>query len=425
MEEALRRENKQLLNAVTELSVLNDIATAINSLQPVEQIIEKIIFRCIKHLNVEEGSVGLLEEVEEEQKFKTMIRKQDVSKVRLPYRLDNQLTGWMLKNKKPLLVNDLKEDERFKYLENESILFNSLLCVPMMIKGKLIGYLVVFNKKDKSDFTEEDKRLLSIIAVQSAQIIENGRLYEEEKAFFSLKEEMRLAAEIQQRLMPDKIPEISGYQISAISIPAKEVGGDYYDFFDLEDGRTGVCLGDITGKGITAALLMSNLQAALRSQSLIYTDCAMSVQNTNKLLFRSTEASKFATLFYLVLDSVNHNLEYCNGGHDTPLLFKQKGDEVELPATGMLLGFMEESEYKKEKIEIDNGDILLIYSDGVTEAMNVEKKEFGLEKVKDLIRNNMSEGAEIIKEKILDEIKLHTSGAEQSDDITLIILKRN
>ncbi len=425
MEEALRRENKQLLNAVTELSVLNDIATAINSLQPVEQIIEKIIFRCIKHLNVEEGSVGLLEEVEEEQKFKTMIRKQDVSKVRLPYRLDNQLTGWMLKNKKPLLVNDLKEDERFKYLENESILFNSLLCVPMMIKGKLIGYLVVFNKKDKSDFTEEDKRLLSIIAVQSAQIIENGRLYEEEKAFFSLKEEMRLAAEIQQRLMPDKIPEISGYQISAISIPAKEVGGDYYDFFDLEDGRTGVCLGDITGKGITAALLMSNLQAALRSQSLIYTDCAMSVQNTNKLLFRSTEASKFATLFYLVLDSVNHNLEYCNGGHDTPLLFKQKGDEVELPATGMLLGFMEESEYKKEKIEIDNGDILLIYSDGVTEAMNVEKKEFGLEKVKDLIRNNMSEGAEIIKGKILDEIKLHTSGAEQSDDITLIILKRN
>lgn len=424
MDDILKSENKKLQHAVTELSVLNDIATAINSLQPVEEIIEKIIFRCIKHLNVEEGSVGLLEEIEEEQKFKTMIRKQDVTKVRLPYRLDNQLTGWMLKNKMPLLVNNLKSDDRFKYLEDEKILFGSLLCVPMIIKGKLIGYLVVFNKKDGSDFLEEDKRLLSIIAVQSAQIIENARLYEEEKAFFSLKEEMRLAAEIQQKLLPDSIPEITGYQIAAISIPAKEVGGDYYDFFELEDGRTGICLGDITGKGITAALLMSNLQAALRSQSIISTDCALSVRNTNKLLFRSTESGKFATLFYAALDSENHTLEYCNGGHDAPIIFKQNETEIELPGTGLILGFLESSEYQKEKVNLEQGDILIIYSDGVTEAMSSEKKEFGLEKLKALVKVNTPENPEVIKNKILAELSSHSRGAEQSDDITLIIVKR-
>lgn len=421
----LEEENKRLKISVTELSVLNDIATAISSTQPINQIIDQIIVRCIKHLNVEEGTIVLWKPEKEDKPFQTMIRKQDTSKLRLPIRLDNQLTGWMLKNKKPLLVNDFKADNRFKMLGDEELPFKSILSVPMTTKGKLIGLLTVFNKKGDNLFTQNDQKVLSIIAAQSAQVIESARLYEEEKALISLREEMRMAKNIQLNLLPKSIPKVEGYQIAAVNIPARDVGGDYYDFINLENNRLVFCLGDITGKGMPAAMLMANLQAALRSQTLVQNDCSKCINIVNKLLFRSTEPDRFATLFMGVLDSKLNNLEYCNGGHDQPLLFSKGNKPIGLEATGLLLGCFENSEYSIGEIKLQPGNVLVVYSDGITESMNESEEEFGLETLEQIVDKLQDKNANEILEDVLTSVKLHSKGVSQSDDLTLMIIKRD
>ena len=260
----LIEENRRLKIAIDELSALNDIATAITSNQSVESVIDLIVRKCIKHLKVQQAVVMLLNENDMVNPFHTMIRKQESTNNILPFRLDTQLTGWMLKNRSPLLVNNFNEDYRFKFSIKEEFPITTLLCVPMLLKNKMVGLLTVFNKHSDSGFTVEDQRLLSIMAAQSAHIIENARLYEKEQVLIKFQEEMRLANDIQVNLLPKSKPQLSNYQIDGKSIPAKDVGGDYFDFIPLLNNDLVFCLGDISGKGIPAAILMANLQASLR-----------------------------------------------------------------------------------------------------------------------------------------------------------------
>lgn len=419
----ITKENEQLHLALNELQVLNDIATTITSIQPIEKIVDQIIFKCIKHLGVEEGTISLLNKGSQENQFNTLIRRMDSTVEKVPYKLDNQLTGWMLKNQKILVSNDIQRDDRFHSLDKGSL--HSILCAPLKTKGDFIGYLAVFNKINHQDFSREDQRLLSIIASQSAQVIENARLYEEEKALFSIQEEMRMAREIQLNLLPGNTPSIPGFQIAATNIPAKSVGGDYYDFLSLSSNKTGLCIGDITGKGMPAAMLMANLQAILRSQAMNFEDCRKCLEKTNNQLFKNTDPTKFATLFYGILDPTANILEYANGGHDAPLLFREKGTKPEpLDATGLLLGMMENVDYQTSSITFHPGDTLLLYTDGITEAKNPEGQQFGLDRLCSLVKNNRTESPQSIAELILSEVKSHATDTAQSDDITLMLIQR-
>ena len=420
----LREENEKLRLAVNELSILNDIASSISSTQSVETIIDMIVMKCVKHLHAEEGTVSLLAKEEEEEKFFTMIRRQDLTHQRLPIHLDDQITGWMLRKQEPLLSNDVLEDTRFVLTKNVGTSIKSMLCVPLIVKGKLIGYLAVFNKKGNQNFEEKDRRLLIIIASQSAQIIENVRLYEEEKDYLILKEEMKVATRIQNNLLPEQNPEVPGYEIAALNVAAKEVGGDYYDFIDIGDHCLGFCIGDITGKGMPAALLMANLQASLRSQALINLETNVCIENINKLLYRNTDSSKFATLFYGVLDPINHNIQYCNAGHDHPLIIRENELYAQLGATGMLLGVVEDAAYTRNTCIINPNDVIVIYTDGITEAMNEDHKEFGLERTIDVVKRRSAESASMILEALYEEVKAHANKFQQSDDITIMVIKR-
>lgn len=420
----LNNENEKLKLAVNELSILNNIASSISSTQPVETIIDMIVMKCIKHLNAEESTISLLRNEDDEQKFYTMIRRQDLTKQRVPIHLDHQITGWMLKKQEPLLCNDLKNDTRFTLPEDTDISLRNMISVPLIAKGELIGYLAVFNKKNGLEFEEKDRRLLVIIASQSAQIIENSRLYEEEKEYMILKEEMKLANRIQNNLLPDQNPIIDGYQVAALNIAAKEVGGDYYDFIELNNGNLGFCIGDITGKGMPAALLMANLQASLRSQALINHETRICVENINKLLYRNTESTKFATLFYGALNPEEHKVEYCNAGHDQPLIFQNGKLAAKLESTGLLLGVLDDVSYESATISLSLNDVLVIYSDGITEAMNDRLVEFGLDRTIDVIENNAAESATLILQNLYNAVRVHSDGHPQSDDITIMVIKR-
>ena len=423
-DQSLREENQKLKIAVEELAILNDIATAITSTQSLEKIVDLIVQRCIKHLKVEQGVVMLLDEQDTEKPFQTMIRKQDSSPNILPYRFDSQITGWMLKNKSPLLINDLKNDERFKFTDETELPVKTLLSVPLSLKGRIIGLLTAFNKKSESGFSSDDQRLLSIIAAQSAHVIEHARLLQKEQELFKLEEEYRMAKEIQLNILPKQIPAIEGYDIFAINIPAKEVGGDYYDFIKLTGNRIAFCLGDITGKGLAAAMLMANLQATLRGQALTQNNVCDNIKNSNVLLFNSTAENRFATLFYGELDFVNHTITYCNAGHDAPVsLFKN--NITRLTEGGLLMGCFDFAEYEQKDKQIQPGELLLIFSDGVTEAMNDNHEEFDEEKLISIVKSNQNLKVKELIEKIVADVRVHSSKVEQSDDITLLAIKRN
>lgn len=417
-------ENRRLRAAVEELSILNDIATTISSAHTLEQIIDLIVQKCIKHLRVEQGAVMLLDSKEAKSEFKTMVRKANSSHEVLPFRLDAQLAGWMITHKEPLLINELGKDDRFTLGKGEDMPYRSLLSVPLCLKGRIVGAINVFNKRADEGFTEADKRLLTIIATQSAQVIENARLSEEELALQLMQEEMRLAYKIQMDLLP-KNPAVQGYDIAGKSIPAKTVGGDYFDFLETGPNCLCICLGDVSGKGMPAALLMSNLQATLRGQAM--QDCIPDncIKKSNMLLYRSTTTDKFATLFYGMLDTAEHRLCYCNAGHNWPFLLKANGETLRLDVGGPVLGIIEEFDYGGDSVQLDPGDLLVIFSDGITEAIDEKEAMFDEKNLEEVIRRNIAKSSVEIIDDIIKSVEEHAGSTAQTDDMTIVVLKRN
>ena len=420
----LSRENFRLQRAVEELGILNEIAVAINSTLALEKILDLITQRCVHHLRAEQGAVLLLEEQRAERPFQTICRVGDTSHKRLPFRLDDQLAGWMLRNRAPLLIHDLGSDQRFSVGVGDLFPVHSLLCVPMVCKGRMTGLLAVFNKKAEAGFSEDDQRLLSIIASESAQVIENARLAEKEKALLRMQEELNLAREIQGNLLPKETPLLPGYDIAGRSVPAKEVGGDYYDFLEIDKKRLAFCLGDVSGKGLPAALLMANLQAAVRSQAMAGTSLTSCLERANSLLFHNTSAEKFATLFFGCLDTEDHVLHYCNAGHNYPLLFRKDAETLRLSVGGLALGCLESFPFEEAKVELAPGDRLLVFSDGISEAVNHEGKEFGEARLGELAAANRDASAAELIAKILQSVGRHAGDRPQHDDMTLVVVKR-
>ncbi len=428
--ELLRHENHRLKVAVDELSILNEIAIAITSTLDLNRVIDLIIQKCVKHLKVEQGAVWLMSD-QDQFSHKTIHREYGSQSNGLPFRLGDQVTGWMQKNRQPFLSNDFNNDERLTKSKDEKVIYRSVLAAPLHQKAKMIGVLTVFNKRSAEGFTEDDKRLLTIIGAQSAQVIEAVRLYREEQELQKiqyemkkLQQEMNLAREIQTNLLPKNLPALPGYDIAGISIPAKQVGGDYYDFISVPGDRLVFCLGDVSGKGIPAALLMANLQATLRGQT-IGSSCAREcLEHSNTLLYNSTDSEKFATLFYAILDTRAHRLCFANAGHNYPFLITHKGEIQRLKSIGIPLGFLERFEFSEHSISLLPGDLLVVFSDGISEAMNSYAEEFGEGHIQEIIMTNRHKSAKIIIQTIINSVNEYVGGCEQSDDMTLICIKR-
>lgn len=419
----LEAENARLRLAVEELSILNEVSTAVSSTSSLDATVDLIVQKCVKHLKVEQGAVLLFDKLEQGSALKTMVRKVEKTSDEIPLRLGDQITGWMLRHQKPLLVNDFEADSRFRAPGGRGGI-QSLLCVPLKLKGRLIGVLNVFNKQSSGGFSAGDQRLLSIIATQSAQVVENARLSEEQKALEILQEELRLARQIQQKLLPKEPPEVADYRVCAHSEPAKRVGGDYYDFLDLGGGRLGLCLADVSGKGITAALLMSNVQATIRSQARLAPDAGVCVGRSNEMLHESTDADKFVTMFYGVLDTENHQLEYCNAGHNPPLLLPGPNGPELLETGGPVLGVLPGFAYARGQAEFLPGQTLLVYSDGFSEAMNRRFEEFGEDRLRASAARQTALSPEQLVESLLREVSEFQGDAPQADDMTIMAVRR-
>ena len=418
--ETLQEENQRLRRAVEELSILNDLARAIGASLNSQDIMQTIIRRSLKAVSAEQGVITLVDH-EEEQPMVTLVRTMVSSSDHQQFHLNQSLVGWMQLNKKPLIANDVKSDDRFRGVRwDEEI--RSLMCVPLMIKSELTGVLSVFNKKGLGSFTDDDQRLLAILAAQSAQIVENARLYESEKEFAKMQEEVRLAARIQSDLLPRSIPTLTGYEIAGKNIPAQVVGGDYFDFIPLDENRLAVCLADVSGKGLPASLLMSNTQATIRSQTLANATPSQCLTNANILLYRTTSSEKFVTLFYGIINVKTHEFAYCNAGHDSPFLLSSSPSR--LSKGGTVLGVIEPFEYEEEVVRLEKGDAIVIYSDGITESFNEADEPFGEERIAAILEKHRATSASAMMDEVIKSAKNFSGSRQQADDMTVVVLRR-
>ena len=273
----------------------------------------------------------------------------------------------------------------------------------------------------KQDVTER-KQAEQTLHEQQRELIKLNKLLEEKIDIQAA--ELQLAAQIQKNLLPGETPLVSGYDLTALNTPANEIGGDYFDFIRLDDHRIAIILGDVSGKGLSASLLMANLQAVIRGQVMFNPGPKECLERANKLLFHSTDSDKFATLFYGILDTQKNTLRYVNAGHNPPIMYSSGTIPVTLNNSGLLLGAFEDVLYEEKEILIGPKDHLIIYSDGVCEAMNDIFEEFGEEKLLEIIGQNGDMHPNELEEKITSAIKMHTKESPQSDDMTMILVKR-
>jgi sigma-B regulation protein RsbU (phosphoserine phosphatase) len=224
--------------------------------------------------------------------------------------------------------------------------------------------------------------------------------------------------------LPESNPVIPGYAIAGKSIPAANVGGDYYDFIRLDDHRIAIGLGDVSGHGLPSALVMANLQATIRSQVAYDADPARCLERANKLLFHSTDAHTFVSLFYAILDTRTHTLTYANAGQNWPVFSPREGKPMLLMSHGLVLGVREESAYEKAEMTLVEGDRLVVYSDGVTEAMNDNREQFGEERLINMVNDACGSAAEELVDGIVSAVNTHAGKVPQMDDMTLIVIAR-
>ena len=300
----------------------------------------------------------------------------------------------------------------------------SLLCLAVAHHGSVQGLLYLENSLVTGSFNADRRELLHMLTAQIAISLENARLYEKEKDLARVQEQIRLAAQIQNDLLPREAPRVDGYLLAGKNIPAQRVGGDYYDFLDVGEGLWGVCVGDVSGKGLPASLLMSNLQATVRGQMLASADPGECLGRSNTLLYRSTSPEKFATMLLGVLDPVQHRFVYANAGHEHPAVLKASGEVVLLSAGGPPLAMLESFPYSTETCCLDPGDTVVIYSDGVPEAMDPDGNLYGHERFLEFLKEHRDAGPDLLIEQILATLGAHTRDAAQSDDITLVVVHR-
>ena len=305
------------------------------------------------------------------------------------------------------------------------------LLLPLSLNEKVLGIMSLGPKRSEEPYSGSDIRLLDSVATQTGLALENGRLTEAIKAEVVAREkqkrELEIAYEVQERLFPQEYPPIGGLDYAGACRPALSVGGDYYDFIPLSKTELGIAIGDVSGKGIPAALLMATLRAYLRGQTIHrQTDLTAVIANLNRLVYESSAVNRYATFFYAEFDAPSRALNYVNAGHNPPMLFRQTdgGREVmRLETGGTVIGLIENCCYRQGRVALETGDVLVAYTDGISEAMNATDDEWGEERLMDAIRANRMVAARALIDQLIASADAFVAGAPQHDDMTLIVVR--
>jgi|CXWL01.1.fsa_nt_gi serine phosphatase RsbU (regulator of sigma subunit) len=340
-------------------------------------------------------------------------------------RISQAIIDAVLEGGRPVLTSDAQTDERFR--GRESIVLGgvrSVMAVPLAVGEDRIGLVYVDSPVQSSVFSRDDLSLLSTIASVAAIKIDNTRLVDQRLENERIRTQLASAREIQSRLLPADPPQVPGYDLAGLSFPSLEVGGDYFDFVPLAAGRCLVACGDVTGKGIDAALLMSSLHAAIRAQAETGADPATILQRVNRYIEDTVPYNRFVTLFCAILDPATHVLEWANAGHNPPLLVRAGGEVEALDASGPPVGVDALATFGQHHVSFAHGDVLVGYSDGVAEAMSPSGEEFGTDRLVALVRANPGIDAATLSSRVESDLTTFLAGTPAPDDVTVIMVKR-
>ncbi|HWB87155.1 MAG TPA: SpoIIE family protein phosphatase [Bryobacteraceae bacterium] len=340
------------------------------------------------------------------------------------FRISSAVRDRVLQEKCSLLVRDAQRDEAFR--GSATILqqmIHTMMAVPLEAHDRIIGLIYVDSPSVLREFTKDDLSLLTVMANVAAIRIENVRLAEIEEAERITRRELTQAAEIQRGILPGSAPRVACADLAGYNAPCHTVGGDYYGFFPYADGRVGLALADVSGKGMPASLMMMGLQARVEVLAEDPRNLSALVTRLNKAISANSPPSRFITFFFCVLDPAVGELAFANAGHNPPILLRATGEVETLETGGPVLGLLPAACYREGRAALSNGDLLALYSDGLTEATNTDGEEYGEERLIELLQRHRQEPAERLVEIITKSLAEFSAGSPQVDDITLVIAK--
>jgi sigma-B regulation protein RsbU (phosphoserine phosphatase) len=405
------------------LALISKVGVALLASVTLNETLEQIVSLVFEAVPADRCMVMMREEENPELKVavaRLRDRAGDVGEIRI----SRSVIDEVVTNGKSVLTSDAQADPRF--MGGTVVLqgVRSVLAVPLGVGENVFGIIYADSPIADGRFTEDHLKVLTTLASVAAIRVENARLAERHLEQERLERELQVASEIQQRFQPTSAPQLSGYELQGISFPCYEIGGDYYDFIERANGNLVVALGDVSGKGTAAALLMSSLHAAVHAQVESHESPVKTIQSINRYLVASIPANRFVTLFYAELDPKEGSLAFLNAGHNPPLIVHSGGTMEQLAAGGLPLGIMADADFREGRTKLHPGDVLVIYSDGVSEATNPAGEEFGPTRLYEVVARNLDASAAGIRDRIESALTKFCQGTPAADDITLVIVKR-
>jgi serine phosphatase RsbU (regulator of sigma subunit) len=416
--EELRKQNRIL-------TVLKDSTEALLAHRPLPELFETILNLLFEAVPAQRAAILLLEGKPPQTVVKASRSRQGerITKV------SRSIAKRVLEGLDSLLIPNILEDASFR--AQDSILATGIrtaMCAPLWFRSAdveedaVIGLVYLDSLLGAEPFNEEDLRIVTALANVAAARIENARLIEESLEKRRMEEDMQMAAEIQRGLLPSAPPVVAGYGICGINFPCRTVGGDYFDFM-MEGDRFLFALGDVSGKGTGAALLMTVLRAAVRAH-WAERPTSQAVGRINRTVCQNVPSNKYVTFFMGSLDPPSGVVSYVNAGHNPPLLVRADGSVDTLAEGGMVLGFVDPTEYGEGTAELRPGDMLVVFSDGVTETWSAADEEYGEARLAELLVRERGLGPEALQAALLEELDDFSRGTKATDDRTLIVIKR-
>ncbi|MBN2411066.1 SpoIIE family protein phosphatase [candidate division KSB1 bacterium] len=414
----LENVNRKLDNKIQQLNTLFDISKELNSTLDKKKIINLLIYAIMGEMAAQRCYIFL--KTNNQLKF-TDFRGGKGNTYEIQTFSDNEFLAHLADVSSPFLVENTVLPEPLQPLRTQKI----KVTVPMRIQEQTNGIILLGERINNLEYTDNDIEFLSTLCNQAMISLENARLFDETIEKQRMEDELNIAREIQNRLLPETFPALECYEIMGFNVPSREVGGDYYDCICLDENRIALAIGDVSGKGAPASLLMSNLHAGLHTLVMSKADITMIMSKLNNLIYAHTTFDKFITFFYAEINILERTITYSNAGHNPPLIYRQDGSYISLDKGGLILGMMPDNIYETETLQLLPGDFLLMFTDGVTEAMNNLDEEFDDWRLLNIMQfaktNNLSIN-ELIN-KVITEVRDFSQGLPQADDITMLGLK--
>ena len=411
----VKEANRNLDRKIQELNTLFDLSKEFNVGLDEKKVVRLVTFALL-------GQIGV-------KKYALCLRDNDGLNI-----VESRIEGSAnLKSILPKLCDlehsattqDLLKQKAYRIAAAQLIQIGITAVVPMHIQHKTKGMILLGERLRGGMYTRADLEFLYSLGNLAIISIENAHLFKDAIEKQRMEDELNIAREIQQGLLPEKLPSIPGFDIAALTIPSKEVGGDYYDIITRQNGEYILAIGDVSGKGTPAALLMANVQAALRALAPHCTSVSETTGQINDLTCANTRSgSKFITFFWGILDAQTHQFRYSNAGHNPPYLLRKNETIEVLEEGGLILGvFKTMTPYTEALVTLSAGDVLVMYTDGVSEAMDQNNDQFTEEKLEVILKESTHLSAKEIIQRVQQALESHTKGTPQSDDITMLVLK--